>query len=308
MEQDRFLIRPADLRERDWALGLALQELDREQQALLVDSLLPFARRGIDPLATLMVGCDRQRIDAAAWVQPQIGKSATLWIGVAHDEADRRCVAAAAAHALVASRAFDLEIVQLLADPADSERAGLLSSIGMIELAQLHYFEWHVEWQLPRSPPLPLEFETITTSHLDRLGSLIAESYAATLDCPALSGLRSTSATIAGYQAAGDYDPALWFCVKFAGEPAAVLLLTPYVDLQQWELTYLGVLPRWRGKGIGRALVAHAQQLARQASVDRLVLAADAANKPATLIYRKQGFRHWADRVAWYCVPSVHGR
>ncbi len=307
MVHELFSVRRAEVNERDWALRLALHELDRDQQASLVDSLLPIAAQGIDPLATLTVGCCGRRVESAAWVQPMIGKSGALWIGTARNDDNPQLMKQTAELALRTSAAFDLEIVQVLADPVDSQRPELLRSLGMTELAQLHYFEWHVEWQLPEASTLPLEFVGRAEDRRDLLCDLVADSYAETRDCPALSGLRSIRATIEGYLAAGDYDPNLWFTVNCEGEPAALLLLTPYLELRQWELTYLGVVPRWRGKGIGRALVARAQQLAREALIDRIVLAADAANEPATQLYKKQGFRHWADRVAWYVVPPARG-
>ena len=71
------------------------------------------------------------------------------------------------------------------------------------------------------------------------------------------------------------------------GEPAtaAVLLLSEIPDRDAWEVAYLGLTPSARGRGLGRAVLAHALELAA-AHVPRLELAVDVRNHPATRLYR----------------------
>jgi ribosomal protein S18 acetylase RimI-like enzyme len=56
-----------------------------------------------------------------------------------------------------------------------------------------------------------------------------------------------------------------------------------------WEVIYLGLTPAARGRGLGRAAIRHALDLARgQATV--LELAVDLRNTPAVRLYRSCGF------------------
>jgi mycothiol synthase len=52
-----------------------------------------------------------------------------------------------------------------------------------------------------------------------------------------------------------DYDPSLWWWASIDGETAGALLGT-IRDEKGW-VTDLGVLKRWRGRGVGEALLRH---------------------------------------------------
>ena len=303
MTNDPVTIRQARPSEREVALGLAMAELDDRQRSIVVDGLVPLARQGFDPFQALLVLTAGDRPAAAAWVQPQAGRVGTLWVN-AHESVSPSAVASLAAKSLAAAQSYQLGMVQVLAEPTDQQRESWLVGAGVTRLARLGYFEWFAEWPLPEIAGAALQFVPRAADDLDHLADLLRRTYVETRDCPPLGGLRSMSDTIEGYQTVGDYDPDLWFAVRSGEHDIGVLLLTPYDDLQQWELTYMGVVPEQRGQGLGRPIVAHAQRLLRTAGVDRMVLAADKANAPAIAMYREQRFRHWADRVAWYAVPD----
>ena len=84
----------------------------------------------------------------------------------------------------------------------------------------------------------------------------------------------------------GSFDPALWRLGRLPGDPeaAAILLLAGPADRDAWEVAYLGLTPPARGRGLGRAALAHALDLARP-NVSRLELAVDARNHPANRLY-----------------------
>jgi ribosomal protein S18 acetylase RimI-like enzyme len=62
-------------------------------------------------------------------------------------------------------------------------------------------------------------------------------------------------------------------------------------------ITDLVVLPRYRGEGIGRALLARAEQAARESGVGRLQLTALVRNLAALELYRSCGFRDFELRL-----------
>ena len=51
----------------------------------------------------------------------------------------------------------------------------------------------------------------------------------------------------------------------------------------------MGLVPEWRGKGIGRAIIQHAQALAAQAGALSLSLTVDGQNTPAQRVYAQAG-------------------
>jgi GNAT superfamily N-acetyltransferase len=58
----------------------------------------------------------------------------------------------------------------------------------------------------------------------------------------------------------------------------------------QAEVTELYVLPDFRHKGVGRALLEKAEALARQAGANELLIRVDAENEPARLLYHSLGY------------------
>jgi ribosomal protein S18 acetylase RimI-like enzyme len=120
---------------------------------------------------------------------------------------------------------------------------------------------------------------------------LLQATYASSLDMPELEGARSLDDIIEGHRAAGRFMPANWQVGQVAGHPeiAVVLLLSDVPDRDVWEVVYLGLTPAARGRGLGRAAIARALELAGQ-HVSRLELAVDTRNRPATRLYESTGF------------------
>jgi ribosomal protein S18 acetylase RimI-like enzyme len=98
------------------------------------------------------------------------------------------------------------------------------------------------------------------------------------LDCPELHGIRSPAEVLAGYRDCAP-DTSRWYLARVGDAPVGVLILGP------GELHFVGVLPEWRGQGVGRALVEEA--LARDPQLSLIV---DARNIPAIRLYRSVGF------------------
>ena len=67
----------------------------------------------------------------------------------------------------------------------------------------------------------------------------------------------------------------------------------------------LGVLPQYRGRGIGRALLLHALAGFARMRLARAVLEATARNESAVRMYRDLGFRSY--RTVYRAVPMVEG-
>ncbi len=123
-------------------------------------------------------------------------------------------------------------------------------------------------------------------------------SYADTLDCPELCGLRSTRDVLDSHRATGRFDPNLWRVLLWEGEPHGAILLNPSPEQDSIELVYLGLSPALRGRGLGAALLRWGVALVRERSEAFIACAVDQRNEPALRVYRRLGFAEFASRRA----------
>ncbi len=155
----------------------------------------------------------------------------------------------------------------------------------------------------PTAPPATrLSFEQTSTRSDAELARLVEGTYEQTLDCPALNGVQDCADALASYRGASSFDPALWFVVRHDQRDVGCLLLADFADSDQRLLVYMGLLPEARGKGLGIEVVRYSQWLCAQSGRGRLILAVDAANKPAIDIYAAAGFVIWDRRSVWLYV------
>lgn len=133
--------------------------------------------------------------------------------------------------------------------------------------------------------------------------AVLQETYHGSLDMPELEGIRSLDDVMASHRAAGRFDPSRWRVGALPEEPgsAAVLLLSEVPDRPAWEVAYLGLTPPARGRGLGRAVLAYALDLARP-HVPRLELAVDDRNHPARHLYDIAGFLPFDRRIVHLVV------
>ena len=85
-----------------------------------------------------------------------------------------------------------------------------------------------------------------------------------------------------------------------------MILLAATPDRDAWEVVYLGLAPRARGRGLGAQAVAHALELARP-HASALELAVDVRNLPAARLYRDAGFIPFDRRAVHLAVLSRAG-
>jgi GNAT superfamily N-acetyltransferase len=146
------------------------------------------------------------------------------------------------------------------------------------------------------TPPDDLQFVSYCPAEHKRLASIVEKTYEGSLDCPQLDKLRDIEDVLAGYRAVGAFDPARWLIVRNRGSDVGCLLLADHPSSNAWELVYMGIVPAERGRGFGVALARYAQWLTGRAGRERLTVAVDAANVPATSAYAAAGFVAWDRR------------
>lgn len=70
------------------------------------------------------------------------------------------------------------------------------------------------------------------------------------------------------------------------------------------ELLTIAVDPKWRSKGIGRALMHATFEDLMFSPVTRMFLEVDEANLPAVRLYRREGFAKIGERRGYYARPD----
>jgi ribosomal protein S18 acetylase RimI-like enzyme len=83
------------------------------------------------------------------------------------------------------------------------------------------------------------------------------------------------------------------------GQAVGMVSATAATD-RQVELISMWVAPTGRGHGVGDALIQAAVAWARTQRSDRVVLAVRDGNRPAILLYERNGFRH----AGWASSPT----
>lgn len=122
-------------------------------------------------------------------------------------------------------------------------------------------------------------------------------TYAQTLDCPELCGVRETADVLASHRATGQWTGAMWWLVRVGDRPLGAALFNPLGE--GVELVYLGLAPELRGKGLGRHLMGLGIRSAIARGAREMTCAVDERNVPAMALYRGLGFRAFAQREAF---------
>jgi len=189
-------------------------------------------------------------------------------------------------------------LAQMLIDPNDVEVIEQYTRCGFAKLAELVYLHRAAPKHVPQ-PPIPEGFrvETYSPSNHAHFATAIKQSYTASLDCPALNGLRDIEDVMAGHKCSGEFDPGMWYLMMQGDAPAAVLLLGRTHN-DSLELVYLGLSPDVRGEGIGDWLMQLALWRVAADRRGRLSLAVDSGNAPALALYYRHGMQQIGSRVA----------
>lgn len=193
-------------------------------------------------------------------------------------------------------------LAQCLLEPESASDRAALSRNGFPHLADLHYLRRPLTEPLPPLPRSLLHTEVYRPAeNTGRFARLLERTYAGSLDCPALDGLRNGEQALRSHRAAGKFDPARWKIYRVAESDVGVLLLNAHADQNVWEVVYMGIVPEARGQGYGRAMLLTGLHEAQAAGCESVLLAVDGRNHYAINLYRSLGFCEWM-------VRSVHTR
>jgi len=293
---------------------------DQEQMAasLLTVPGLPSAERlarrvlersSIDPRCQI-VAVDGSTVCGACLYLLTAGRGATVLMpvlsarrSIADPEQVRRDLIRRAAETC---RDAGAVLIQALIEESPEQVGGRrFLDAGFQFLAALDYLELKVK----RAATMPLDthwdHECYRPETEQQFARLIPETYEGSLDCPVLDGVRAPEDILASHKACGVFTPEGWVLVRSKGEPAGLVLVNRLAERPVCELVYMGVAPRFRGRGLGTWLVAKAVDTARRLNCRTLTVAVDAGNAPACRLYEKAGFAAVGRRHAYYFLPGA---
>ncbi|MEY4534306.1 MAG: Mycothiol acetyltransferase [Planctomycetota bacterium] len=243
-------------------------------------------------------------IAATALLAPQPGNTLHALLTRGATDAAIPALGRLLATALDSARGRGRAMAQALVEPARGRELRVLEAAGMRRLATLGYYERALPRRGRVASSWP-EGASITACDVhaeharDELASLLQATYEATLDCPALAGMRTPAETLEGHLATHAVDPDLWTMVRLGGRAAAISMCAPLPGTDAAELVYFGVAAWARGRGIGPALLQHSIGRLEHRGMRSLHLACDEANAPALHLYHNAGFHRTMRRVAY---------
>ncbi len=274
--------------ERPAALDLAFGNLTDEQRPRRIAHIQDLISAGeIDPQG-IFVARDENEIHGVFVCLPMAGGSALVWPprGEASD------LIPVGLNWLCER---GVKVAQAIVPPDDANSLVALAKHGFVPAGPMRFYQHNLvdlpdppTW--PRLQPASLADPTVFATTLER-------TYDFTLDFPELSGVRTIDEILLGYRANPTYRPEHWHLASIDGEPVGVLMLSELERLEGWDLTYLGVVPERRNRGVGRALVAAALHFVADAAGAHLEVAVDARNAPAVQLYARLGFQLVGERL-----------
>jgi len=288
--------------------GAAEDADTRLRAAGLKELLRPRRDQGV----LLWRACRGRRHVAAAMVVEHPGRFGALThtpvtaLGV-EKPALRRLVRSISTEAISGGLAF----VQTLIAPALREEIALVRSAGFVPLAELSYLTLDLEGPIDCDADRGadrFQWRRFGQFNDEELGRIITRSYEGSLDCPGLSGMRGMPDVIAGHKGGQRFCPECWWITYEGGRAAGCILVNDSCPDAAAEVIYMGVVPAWRGQGLGRRMLQRAAAAARRRDCRRMTLAVDRKNHWAKRLYTSMGFYEVHRRIACIFTAREAGK
>jgi ribosomal protein S18 acetylase RimI-like enzyme len=304
-------LQPRPARPEEWAQAFQriFQYLPQEDRQTRVDNALRLMRQGeLEPDGVLVVA-DKQRLLGAMVCLPVPGASGLIWPPQASEESTQQEIEDQLLSCAIRwLQQRGAKLGQTLLAEKETCLAAPLERHGFVHITSLWYLRHNLE--LPAGPDAAapeLAYQAYLSSCSDLFHQTLMRTYEQTRDCPEVNGVRTLEEIVAGHQAQGIYDPARWLLALQAGEPVGVLLMAEISEWQGWDLSYIGVVPEARGRGIGRELTRKALGDARAAGATQVTLAVDTRNRPAWSLYLDLGFEVFDRREVYLAIWNGPG-
>ena len=134
-----------------------------------------------------------------------------------------------------------------------------------------------------------LQFLPLANSDRARLAEVVQQTWEDSLDCEELEDTRTIDAVLADYERRCLGDLRHWYVVRQQDDDVGCLLMDAAEESAPLEIVYWGVLPAFRGCGIGEQVLRFAREIgAKQRSMITAVV--DSENWPAINAYNQARF------------------
>jgi ribosomal protein S18 acetylase RimI-like enzyme len=276
--------------QRAEAIALLVSREPAHEQTGRMATIVTALRQSDDSAATLVAARRGATLMAVAWAQILPGKTALLWPARLAFDANEAIGDRLQSRLDSQLAATGISMAQAVLSDREHSDAARLERLGYTRAADLLYLVSQLGSCEVTAAEFDVDFVQYTPADRKRLASIVERTYIDTLDVPALDGIRDMADVLDGYERTGEFSPDRWFFIRNGGEDVGCLLLNDHPAQQQWELVYMGIVPEARGNGWGRQATRFAQQLAKAAGRERLILAVDATNDPAVSAYTNTGF------------------
>ena len=302
-------VRPAaTLGERIAALTLLLADTsDPDRLAADVAEVAALADAGRIDLAGLLaaVAGEPPAVVGATLATPGPGGTCDLF----PPRRSAGCPPGVAAVLLDAAAKFAAErgcgTLQAFADPVRTDDADTFLSAGFERACELLTLRRDCGVPVRESAGDNLVDVSLTAETRPRFLAANRESYGDSRDAPLARGA-DADADFAVHEQSGAFRPDLCRLAVADGRDAGLALVAVREEggAAVWDVCYLGVNPAFRGRGVGRALLAGRLAAARDVGAAAVTCAVDAANGPARRLYAAAGFAETGRRALF--VRRLH--
>lgn len=306
---DTLYATPCPPEQRREALFYLAAAHDPALQSALSSALKAMANAPEEAWQGLWVSYTAGRLTGAIWVQPLPMNMAQLWLpkmqglykpqGLPKPEDEYIHTLLRAAYEWVKNQ--DIRLCHLELSPQATEVEALLIAHGMQRLACLEHLTGSSHRRLAMNEARPLSLQPLCEFSQAQQLALLAAVGHDSLDSRPLRDVLSVEELLAGFYQQDPQAPLHWYAVGYHGVTVGALLMAPRPALGRWELMLMGLTTDWRGKGLGRALLNKALELAQQAGVQEITLSVDNVNLPAKQLYLQAGFLCYSQQclLAW---------
>jgi len=272
-----------------------------------VAALLTQAERGSVGIELLLGAFDGERLVSAILAAESPGAAALLFLPADLVQTGRYAATLRLLREVQSTAdGRGLRLLQVLAAPGSRTLSRLLTESGFHLLTRLLYLRRRVSAATPVTDGAgDLEWLSYTPEVATQFADAVAQTYAQSLDCPELTGLRTVEQVLADHQAAGIFEPDHWWVARRGGRPVGVMLLNRISSEPAMEVVYMGVAQVARGTGVADALLDRAIGAAQACDASIVALAVDERNVPARRVYARWGFTDVGARDAWIATPGA---
>ena len=205
----------------------------------------------------------------------------------------------------------EVRVAQVLLDLKQHREAGWFAACGYDCTIRLEFLVCVIAPRAAVAAPLPsgiCEMVPYDEENREAFAQTLMDSAEESLDCVALGRWGETENVLADFQGVGAAERDLWMLLRVAGEDVGCLLLRHHRDTTSLEIIYLGVIPSFRRRSLGREAVSFALDQANRLGCRQVTVAVDLQNMPARALYGSFDFVTFGEKQAMMRgVPPLCG-